>query len=488
MDSIWKLWQQRRERETGTTVQARMPLPSRADVVVIGAGLAGLLTAWELRQSGLEVVVLEAAAPASGQTGHSTAKATAQHGACYSRLLREVGEEQAALYAQANLEAVDRLRDLCRQLGVGDCFEDRDSFLYSTAQPSPLLEEEARACERLGLATRLLTGRELSLPFPAKTALGLSGQGQLDPLRLSLRLAGELEVHAGVPALAVEGGRVATPRGTIQAEHVVAAVHFPWRELPGAYSLRMYQQRSYVVALEGVPQLEGTYLEADPPGHSLRSAGKLLLLGGEGHRTGENPSPGNYHRLLCQAQEWFPGCREVARWSAQDCMTLDGIPYIGQCGADSPGLYVATGFGKWGMSSSMVSALLLRDLILNRDNPWAQVFSPQRGNLAASAPNFLKNGGKAAKGLAKRLTLPREKLEQLAPGQGAVVDYEGESAAVYRDPEGEFFILPACCPHLGCRLEWNPEERTWECPCHGSRFDYTGKCLDGPSQQDLEQE
>ena len=234
--------------------------------------------------------------------------------------------------------------------------------------------------------------------------------------------------------------------------------------------------------------LHGMYLGIDRDGLSFRPAGDMLLLGGGNHRTGENPMGGQYEFLLHQAEMYWPEkCwnkeENVIPWSAQDCMTLDGIPYIGQFGRKTEDWFVATGFGKWGMTSSMAAAVLLTDQICRRENPCGEVFSSQRLHPVTSAKPFLTEGTYAAANLLKqKLIPPKEKLDQLKPGHGGVVEYHGEKAGVYKAEDGQVFAVSVKCPHMGCQLTWNPDEKSWDCPCHGSRFDYRGRLIDGPAQ------
>ncbi len=264
------------------------------------------------------------------------------------------------------------------------------------------------------------------------------------------------------------------------------ATHYPFINAPGYYFTRMHQERSYVIALEQGAELDGMYLSVDGNGLSWRNSDNLLLLGGGQHRTGENRQGGRYQQLEQAAKSFYPGCREVARWSAQDCITPDQVPFIGQFAASHPGLYVATGFNKWGMTSAMVAAMLLEQALLGKEEPEWGIFSPQRFPPVKAGAALLTEGLAAAKGLAKSfLSPPRATLDALPCGHGGVVECNGEKVGVYKDEQGKTFVVNIHCPHLGCQLEWNPDEKSWDCPCHGSRFDYQGNCIDNPAQQDL---
>lgn len=457
---------------------------TKAEVCIIGGGMAGLLTAYQLRQRGVESVVLEADRIASGQTGRTTAKITSQHDLIYGRLLREQGQDRAEMYARANEAAIAEYARIIQEGRIRCDFARRAAYLYSREESTPL-QEEAEAARSLGLDAAFL--RETELPFRIAGAVRFGNQAQFHPLRFIRAILDGLRIHEQTRVLSVEGNQVHTECGTVTAEHIVFACHFPFVNVPGLYFMRMHQERSYVLALRS-PWLpsEGMYLGVDGDGLSLREAEGLLLLGGGGHRTGENREGSRYDGLTGQARALFPGSTEVARWSAQDCMTLDGVPYIGQYARSTPGWYVATGFGKWGMSSAMVSAQLLSGQLTGHAPDWAEVFSPQRFNLSASAEALANETGHAVRGLTREVfALPRGLMEKLPMGHGGVVEHEGRKVGVYRAEDGTCHMIDPRCPHLGCQLEWNPDERTWDCPCHGSRFTYDGQLLDGPAQTAL---
>ena len=251
------------------------------------------------------------------------------------------------------------------------------------------------------------------------------------------------------------------------------------------YFARMHQERSYVLALENAPDVGGMWIGIGETAYSMRNAGNLLLLGGGGHRCGENSGGGRYDALRRKAQEWFPGSREVAHWSAQDCVTADEVPYIGRYAANRPNWYVATGFQKWGMTSAMVSAMILRDMLSGVDNPYAEVFDPGRFDVAGIA-DIAEESGHAVKGLAKRFfQIPSEHASEIPAGHGGIVFWKGEKVGVYKDEDGKIWPVDLRCPHMGCQVEWNPDERSWDCPCHGSRFDRFGHLISGPAQECL---
>lgn len=408
------------------------------DVLVIGGGMAGLLTAYELTRRGADVAVIEAGRVCGGVTRGTTAKITSQHGLIYSRLEEQSGTDAARLYYEANEEALARYRSLARGADCG--FEERDAYVYSLTRRGEL-EREAETVRRIGGEAEITDGGEL--PFPTAGAVRFPHQAQFHPLRFLRTLLPELRIYEDTEAVGISGGAVLTPRGRIRAGGTVIATHFPFPRLRGGYFLKLCQKRSYVSAFEGAPAVRGMYVSAEEGGISLRSAGDLLLAGGGSSRPGK--ADGGEPALPAEfAARYFPSAREVYRWAAQDCMSLDGVPCIGRFSARTPDIFVATGFNKWGMTGSMAAALLLSDLVQGRPNRYEKLFSPSRTVLR---PQLVANSVEAA-------------ADILTP-------------AVPR------------CPHLGCALRLNAAERSWDCPCHGSRFGLDGSLLEGPATHGL---
>ena len=452
----------------------------QADVLVIGAGLAGILIADELQKRGKQVVIAEATRIAAGVSKNTTAKITSQHDLCYDRLLSKFGEDLAAQYARANEEAIKRYADIIEKERIACDFVRKDAFVYALTDTEQI-ENEVKAAQKLGIAADLVY--KVPLPLPIAAAVRFPNQAQFHPLKFIKAIADKLTIYEQTMVESVDGNVAQCAHGPkITAAHIVVATHFPFINVPGYYFLRLFQDRSYVLALAHAADVGGMYVDADDNGYSFRNEGDLLIFGGLSHRSGKHPAGGCYEKLRQAAKEFYPQSREVAHWSAQDCVSLDGIPYIGQYSENTPRLYVATGFKKWGMTSSMAAATILSDLICGNENPYAEVFSPQRFHLMASMQNLAADVGVAASGLLTRfLSVPQETAAHLANGQGGVVEYRGEKVGVYKDANGKQYILAVKCPHMGCELAWNPDELSWDCPCHGSRFDYEGHLLNNPA-------
>ncbi len=250
--------------------------------------------------------------------------------------------------------------------------------------------------------------------------------------------------------------------------------------------MRMHQERSYVIALEGAGDVNGMYIDIDKEGYSFRNYKDLLLLGGISSRTGKNKYGDSFERLREAGKEFYPNSEEKFSWSAQDCMTIDGLPYIGKYSSSTPNMYVATGFNKWGMTSSMVAAMIISDMINGKESDISEVFSPRRFDISLSIENIAKDTIETAKNfIAQKVSIPNDKIEHIKNGHGGIVEYNGRKVGVYKDVAGKEFVVTTKCPHLGCELQWNPDDLSWDCPCHGSRFNYTGEWLDSPAIKSL---
>ena len=479
MESIWS---------KTCEIPKRLPLDSdiEADVAVIGGGMAGILTAYQLECAGVRTVVLEDGQIGGGQTRNTTAKITSQHGVFCHDLIEKKGRDAAGQYVRANQAAVEEYKRIVEEERIDCDLEEKDSYVYS--QDEKKLKDEAEAAAELGIEASFEPCIEI--PVSCAGAVRFARQAQFHPLKFIRALAEKLTIYEDSPVKEVGEHTVKTPCGSVRAGKIVFATHYPFVNFPGMYFTRMHQERSYVLALEDTEPINGMYIGDGKDTLSFRQFGRYLLFGGEGHRTGENKEGGKYEGgsyagLREAAGELYPQSREAAFWSAQDCITADNVPFIGRYASDRPDWFVATGFQKWGMTSSMVSAMIIRDMICGTENPWAEVFSPSRFS-AEEIPQIMKDSGKAVKGLTKRFFhIPDETSARLAPGHGAVVETESGKAGVYKTEDQKIYKVDIVCPHLGCELVWNPDEKTWDCPCHGSRFDYKGNLIEGPAQEGI---
>jgi glycine/D-amino acid oxidase-like deaminating enzyme/nitrite reductase/ring-hydroxylating ferredoxin subunit len=474
--------------------------PVEVDVAVLGAGIAGLTTALLLKNAGLRVAVIEAGRICGATTGHTTAKVSAQHGLIYAALSSSFGPDSARAYADANLAAIDVVEALVRDHEIDCDWERRPAYAYTEHDSNVRqVEQEVDAARRCGLPASYT--EQTDLPWPVKAAVRFDDQAQFHPRRYCLALArlidGDgsqvfqrtraLDVHDGSPCV------VETDRHPLRAAFVVLATHLPFLD-QGAFFAKCHPEREYVhaVALDG-PAPRGMYLSVEQPTRSVRQHpggnGELLIVGGESHKTGQDDDTERRYAALEEfTLQRFPARSIDFRWSTQDYLTVDRVPYIGKLRRTSERLYVATGFGKWGMTSGTIAGVVMSDQILGRENPWIELFDPNRVAPGASAKEFVRQNVNVAKRFVGDRLARRDSVapDELQPGEGQITATDGRQIAVSRDEHGTLHAVSARCTHLGCIVSWNPAERTWDCPCHGSRFAPDGSVLDGPAVAPLE--
>ncbi len=406
------------------------------EVLIIGGGIAGILCAYKLKNAGVDCMLVEATEICGGVTKNTTAKITLGHGLIYHNLIKRFGEDKARLYLEAQIAAGREYAQLCR--GIDCDYEEKDAYVYSVESRSRI-EREIVALNRLGVKAGFSDAHEL--PINVAGAVHVREQAQFHPLKFLYALAKDLPIYERTKVVELMPSRAITEHGEIAYRKLIVATHFPILNKHGGYFLKLYQHRSCVIALKNAQGIHGMYVDESDTGLSFRGYGDLLLLGGGGHRTGKRG--GSFRELEAFAKKHYEASEIVGKWATQDCMTLDGIPYIGPYAKSMPDVFVATGFRKWGMTNAMVAADILCDLVRGKSNRYADLFSPARSILHSQlAVNLLES----TVGLLTP-TVPR-------------------------------------CPHLGCALKYNPAEHSWDCPCHGSRFTEHGELIDGPATDD----
>lgn len=469
-----------------------------ADVAVVGAGIAGLTTALLLAEAGKSVVVLESKRILRGVTGYTTAKLTAGHGLIYAYLTKKFGDEAARAYAQSNQAAVEHVAARVEQHGIDCDFVRCDNYVYSD-KPEQVsdIRDEVAAAVRASLPATFT--KESELPFPIAGAIRLTEQARFHPRRYLLRLA-DLLVDAGgrifentrvTDVVERDGCAVHTDHRSVTARHVVITTHMPILDR-GLYFTKVHPKRSYVVAAQIAKSkaLRHMYITSGEPMRSFRSAAyrntSLLFVSGEHHKPGEVTDTARYYDLLERyGREVFGLDKYRFRWSTQDNYSVDRVPYTGPISRSSRHVYVTTGYGGWGMSNGTLGGMLLSDAILGRDNPWASVYDANRLRPGQSYQKFLTENAKAgAHWIGDRVRVSGS-VASLAPGSGTVVGRGPNPVAVYKDEAGRLHSISAVCTHMGCIVAWNDGEKTWDCPCHGSRFGATGEVVQGPAIKDL---
>lgn len=467
------------------------------DVVIVGAGISGITLAYLLSKKGKSVVLLEAGEVLSGTTGHTTAKITCQHDMIYDEFIAHFGEKYAKQYYQANDEALKFIKQTVEEHSIDCDFQEQDAWLYTTTVDLiPDLKKEQQAYQTLGIEGELTDSTPL--PFTSRAGLRMPKQAQFNPVRylnklLNLAVQQGVKVYEHTTAGTVDKpSYVITKEGyKIESKQIVSCSHFPFYDDQQFFFARMYAERSYALCFKPKKEYpEGMYISIDQTKRSLRSVmidgEKHIIVGGENHATGQGICTIRHYEALEQFAEEMFGIEKIAyRWSAQDYTTLDKLPFIGMTD-DHPELYVAAGYKKWGMTTGTLAGLLLEKLITGEQTPYEELFSPKRFYADPTIKSFFTYTVNTVKHLVRgKLTTSSRHPEELENGEGSVITVQGKRAGAYRNDEGQLFIVDTTCTHMGCEVEWNSGDLSWDCPCHGSRFSYQGEVLDGPADKPL---
>jgi glycine/D-amino acid oxidase-like deaminating enzyme/nitrite reductase/ring-hydroxylating ferredoxin subunit len=471
------------------------------DVAVVGAGITGITAAVLLKRAGKTVALLDSKRIVHGASGYTTAKVTSGHGASYAKIRKAFGEDGARTYAEANEAGLARIAQFVEEDGLECDFERRPNYVYAESeQEVAQLRQEAEVERKAGLAVGLVD--ETPLPFPVHAALRLENQAQFHPRKYLLALAAAIpgdgsHVFEQSRVHGVKRGEpceVTTDEGVLQAAEVVLATHLPILDR-GLFFTKAYPHRSYAVAapIGQAPDPRGMYINSSTPTRSIRTLRDgdrvFIQVGGNGHKTGdEDDTPARYDQLETFLRRHWPAAGEIRyRWSTQDYMAHDRVPYVGLLRRGSEHILAATGYNKWGMTNGTAAAMILADRILGRRNPWADLYESKRLVRRSGLGSFVKeNAATGLRFVSDRLgRADRAAVDDLKPGEGGLIRMRGRKTAVYRDEQGALHGLSPVCQHLYCLVDWNPAERTWDCPCHGSRYDGTGRAIQGPTTKDL---
>ncbi|WP_059104212.1 FAD-dependent oxidoreductase [Shouchella shacheensis] len=493
LTSIW---------QTSSNLPTYEPLQKdiHVDVAIVGGGITGITTAYLLTQAGKKVAIIEADRICNGTTGHTTAKITAQHGPIYHELLSHLGQEKAKQYFKAQDAALTFIRDTVKKEGIECDFSDEDNYLYATSHHSEhRLEREYEAYQQLDIPGEWVTSLPINITIRA--GLKLPGQAQFHPLQYLAHLCKKMtqqgaQIYEQTVCERVEHGNtpavVAKNGARISASAIVSATHFPFVDGGGLYMSRLRADRSYVISGTSPDSWPGgMYLSIERQPRSVRSAtinGEThLVINGESHKAGQGMDARKHYDALHQfADTTFSNFKTEQEWTAQDLITLDDIPYVGQLSSMQSHVYVATGYRKWGMTGGTMAAQLLTDLIVDGNSLYSDLFKPMRFHTDPSIRHFLNENMNVAKHLISgKLEHVAEQVDELSPGQGTVIKHNGKRAGAFRDDSGDLHLVDTTCTHMGCEVNWNHGDSTWDCPCHGSRFSYKGEVIEGPAKKPL---
>lgn len=467
----------------------------KVDIAIVGGGIVGVMTARLLKDMGLTVAVVEARKVGRQVTGRSTAKLTSQHNIIYQTLEQKFGEDRARLYAEAQEAGIQLIQRLISQHGI-DCDIETKAACTYTQSPDQVgrIEKEVEVAQRLGLPASLV--RTTDLPFEVRAAMRFDNQAQFHPTKYVAGLARTIpgegsHVFELSRAVDWEPTRIATDEGTISARHVVMATHLPLGQVGGFYSQAHPNAEPVIAAKIGrVP--DGMYINVEEPTHSIRTHkprnGDVYgIVAGSGFKPGH---PDEERKSFADIERWlaenFDAGPVEYRWVNEDYASIDGAPFVGWSSSMADGYLVATGFNAWGISNGAAAALILADLAVGKDHPWLELFNATRIEPIAGGAKFVKENAAVGKHLViEYLARKPESFDALGPGEAAIVKVDGANVAAYRDEQGLLHAVSAVCSHMGCIVGWNASDRTWDCSCHGSRFDLDGEVIHGPATRPL---
>ncbi len=498
-------WHETSYKKNDTTQNKNEIADKKFDILIIGAGLTGLNTAYLLKDSNNKIGIIEGSKIGFGTTGYTTAKITVQHDLIYDYLINSFSLNEAKQYLKANEEGIKLIKKIIQENNIDCDYKEQTAYVYTTKESeTELLKKELEAYEKLhidGFYTN-----EVPLPIKIEGALGIKNQGQFNPLKYLYSLLNilknnkNIEIHEETRALNIERNQndngyeyvIKTEHGNIYAEKIIVASHYPFDNDFGLYFLRLYQEKAYVlVATTEKEPFEGMFINVSDPVHSMKyhfsNSENVLILAGGNHKVGAKDNEEESYKELEQfLKDNFKNYQIKSKWSTQDCMTYDHIPYIGKYSNNIEDIYVATGYKKWGMSHSGAAALIISNRILQKEDDYSEVFNPSRITPLQSAKEFASSVGNIVTGFAKRIKPISEEIFDVEVSEGKIVDYNGKKVGVYKDEKGDYFCINPICRHLKCAVSFNEAEKTWDCQCHGSRYDIKGNILEGPTVLPLE--
>lgn len=473
----------------------------KTDILVVGGGITGITTAYLLQKEGFDVAIIDSGRIALSTSGNTTAKITSLHDLKYAGLIRKLGREGAEKYGVANESAIKLIENIITENNIQCDFSHQPAYVYTQDDKNlEKIEDEVNAAKLLGLPACFKPS--IPVPITVEGAICFENQAQFHPRKYLLAMADIFVKNGGsifenTTAIDIHEDRecmTSTRDGfTIISGKVIVASHFPFYDGGGLYSAKMFAERSYLLGVRSPVKIQdGMYISYESPTRSLRyhplkDDEQLLIIGGDHHKTGNDIcEKEHYMNLIRYAQETFSAIEVPYRWSAQDYTAMDEIPFIGHITRSRHNIFIASAFQKWGMTTSTVAAVIIRDIITNGKSQIEEVFNPSRFTPISSAKNFVKENLDVVNNLinGKLKSLPEDFT--LEPGEGKSVKINGKKAGAYRDPDGNLFIVDTTCKHLGCEVQWNSAEKSWDCPCHASRYSFDGTVLEGPALAPLD--
>lgn len=471
----------------------------KVSVCIIGGGLTGLQTAYNLSDK-LDVVILEKDRICGSTSGKTTGKITSQHGVFYDYLIDSQSKEFAKMYLEANEKAIQNIKDIIEKEEIECDLEEESSYVFTKQETKlDMIKNEQKAVDKLQKEKSDYV-KEIELPTEISGAIEFKNQAQFHPLKYAYGLAkaiikndGKIYENTKVTDIKRENEKyvVYVNKNKVIADYVVLATRYPIMNVPGYYFLKMYQSTSYAMVFDAKKKLfDGMYISYETPNVSFRTIRdgdrELLLAVGYDYKTGTEELRDGYQRLEVIVRKMYPDAEVLYKWTAEDCISLDKIPYIGQYSSIMKNLYIATGFNKWGVTSSNVAANIITDKILQKENKYEEIFKSTRIEPIKNRQemgDMLKEANKSI--LLSRFKIPKEELDNIKIGEGKIIKIDNTKVGVYKSKTGEIYKVKPICTHLGCELYFNNIEKIWECPCHGSKFTYDGKSIEVPSNKDL---
>lgn len=467
------------------------------DVCVIGGGITGVSIAYYLYKNNINFALLERDKICNNTTKFSTAKITSQHDLVYTDIIKKYGVKYANQYLEANNEAIRNIENIITRESIECDFKKQDSYVFTQDMKySKNIIEEYKNLVKIGFKDVEVLNR-VDIPLSTKYAIKFKNQAKFNPKKYTLGLANIIKdnIFENSKVIRIEKNKekytLHTEKNTIECNKVIITTHFPIKDIPGFHFIKMYQDTSYVVAADiGKENIDGMYISYEEPTISLRTLNlqdkNILFVGGNNVKTGDVIDEDKYTQLENLAKKMYPNCKIINRWNTQDCITLDKIPYIGKFSNFYPNVYIATGFNKWGMTSSNIAANIVVDKILNKKNKYEDVFNSTRLHPIKNIKPLYYNISQTIQSMfINKLKIKKEEIEDIPNNTGKIIKVNNINVGVYKDEKGKIYKINPYCSHLNCLLTFNIQDKTWDCPCHGSRFNIHGNLINGPANEDI---